>query len=125
MFLLALAAVAFLPMLIYTVQVGPQNAAIAAGNQLVSDGLTRAEASGLVSCAQVRNLVESFPALAAGTEPAMDHGISLTFVASSCSSGPLDYPRVLDVYVQAVQHEGTPNAAVLADAHQLIYVALP
>lgn len=126
MLLLALLTVAFLPLAINVLQLGPKNAAIAAGNQLVADGLTRAEAQGLLSCMNVQSLVSSFPVAAATTAPAAKYAITLTFEQpGSCPSGPLDYPSTVEVVVKAVQHAGTPQATVLAKARQLIYVALP
>ncbi|MGO4104376.1 hypothetical protein AB4Y63_10525 [Leifsonia sp. YAF41] len=125
MLILALLAVAFLPLLLNTLQLGPKNAAIAAGNQLVADGLTRAEAQGLASCMNVQSLSSSFPTSAATTASAIEYGISVTFVPGSCPAGPLEYPSTIEVLVTAVQYAGTPNSRVLTKARQLIYVALP
>lgn len=126
MLLLALLAVAFLPVAVNALQLGPKNAAIAAGNQLVADGLTKAEAQGLLSCANVQSLVSTFPAAAATTAPAVEYGITLVFEQpGGCPPAPLDYPSTVEVEVRAVQYAGTPRATALTKARQLIYVALP
>jgi len=125
MFLLALLAIAILPLLINSLQLGPKNAAVAAGNQLVADGLTQAGAQGLVSCSSVRSLASTFPAEAGSTTSATEYGITLAFVPGACPPGPVDYPGTVEVTVSAVQHAGTADEAALAEARQLIYVVSP
>lgn len=109
MLLLAVLAVAFLPVLVSGIKQSAANATIATATQLVNEKLQAAQAVGTV-CANVSGL--------AGSEQLTDEygvQIGVTTVVGACPAGS----GTVSVAVTAVR---TDNSAVLVEASTLVLV---
>jgi type II secretory pathway pseudopilin PulG len=121
MFMLALLAIAALPLLITSLQSMQRNAVLAAATQLAADGLARAENVGLTTCAAIEPLETAFPAFAHATASATSYGLTVTFdQLTACPADPVDYPTTVPVTVTV-----SGSAGVIASASQLVYAGAP
>ncbi|WP_111719438.1 type II secretion system protein [Homoserinimonas sp. OAct 916] len=111
MFLIALLAVAFIPLLIQTLQVSVTNTTVATATQLVSDGIEGARAQG-DTCATLQLWRDEVL-----TPTIDDRGVSLQ--PERTLSCPAAYPGVAEVTVTVAE---TGHADSLASAVSLIFV---
>jgi type II secretory pathway pseudopilin PulG len=115
MFILALIAVAFLPLLVQGVKQSAANATRATAVRLVSDQIDQARAAG-TSCAIVRAMVGSVV-----TTDSRGNSLTRANTAGTCSAVVGSYPTTLTFTVDVTRTGG----ASLAKASTLIYVGAP
>lgn len=113
MFLLGILAVAFLPLIVQSMQVSVVNADIATATQLVSDKIEEARAQGTVCSALPSS---------ATTTSSIDSTLIVQRVRGACPVAPAGYPGVVSFRVSVVQEGST---AALAEASTLIFVSAP
>ena len=120
MFLLALLAVAMLPLLIDSMRVASTNASIAAATQVVAQQLERLRDSGS-SCSAVKTLVATPPAVVAG--PAGSQQPQLEFIglpAGDVCQTP--YLRTVNVRIWVT---AVGSTATLSEASKLVLLDTP
>jgi Tfp pilus assembly protein PilV len=115
MFILALIAMAFLPLLVQGVKQSAASATRATAVQLVSDQIDQARSAG-TSCAVVRGLVGSVV-----TSDSRGNSLTRTNTAGTCSTVVGSYPTTLTFTVDVTRTGGIS----LAKASTLIYVGAP
>ncbi|MFC5928085.1 hypothetical protein D6T64_10280 [Cryobacterium melibiosiphilum] len=113
LFLLGILAIAFLPLIVQSLQVSVVNASIATATQLVSDEIERARAQGTVCSA--------LPASASSLS-GIDSTLTVQRVRGACPAAPAGYPGVVSFDVSVVQSGSTTP---LAEASTLIFVSAP
>ncbi|TFD52046.1 type II secretion system protein [Cryobacterium frigoriphilum] len=113
MFLLGLLAVAFLPLIVQSMQVSVVNASIATATQLVSEQIEQARAQGTVCSA--------LPASDSATS-SIDSTLTVQRVRGVCPAAPAGYPGVVTFRVSVVQ---AGSSTPLAEASTLIFVSAP
>ena len=119
MFLLALLAVAFLPLLITSLQVTVTNARVATASQLVTKQLEQVGAAGS-SCSAVKAFVAVNPAPVADPNGELQPRHSLDLPASDVCAAP--YLRVVSLRVWVT---ATGSSDVLAEARTLVLLDVP
>jgi len=129
MFLLAIIAIAFIPVLIQSLRTTARNAVIAAATQVVSSNIEDARSRGPL-CSNVADFAND-PSLDSMTIPA-GHGVSLRVFRSprdepehrddtmTCPSDPGAYPTAISFTVTVTST--TDTNTVLAKATTLIFV---
>jgi Tfp pilus assembly protein PilV len=115
MFILALIAMAFLPLLVQGVRQSAASATRATAVQLVSDQIDQARSAG-TSCAVVRALVGVL-----ATTDSRGNSLTRTNTAGTCSAVVGTYPTTLTFTVNVTRAGGIS----LAKASTLIYVGAP
>ena len=119
MFLLALLAVAFLPLLITSLQVTVTNARVATSTQLVTRQLEQIGAAGS-SCSAVKALVAVMPAPVADANGELQPRHSLDLPVSDVCVAP--YLRTVSLRVWVTE---TGSSDVLAEARTLVLLDVP
>ena len=119
MFLLALLAVAFLPLLITSLQVTVTNARVATATQLVTRQLEQIGAAGS-SCSAVKALVAVTPAPVADPNGELRPRHSLDLPAGDVCAAP--FLRTVSLRVWVTQ---TGSTDVLAEARTLVLLDVP
>jgi type II secretory pathway pseudopilin PulG len=115
MFLLALIALAFIPVLIQGVRISAVNTSIATATQLVSQNMEQAGSRG-TSCADLRSFAAEV------VSPTVDkRGVSFKTVRDpiTCTGTSADYPKTVPFRVTVTE---TGSSKVLASAATLILV---
>lgn len=115
MFLIAIIAVAFIPVLVQGVRVSVVNASVATATQLVSQNMEQARARG-TNCADLRTFAAEVVA------PVVDkRGVSFQAAREpvTCAGTIADYPKTVPFRVKVTE---TGSSTVLASAATLILV---
>lgn len=112
MFLLAILAMAFLPLLIGSLRAVGVNASVATATQLVSEQMERARAKG--------SLCSALP-LSATQVSTEDSTLTMQRSRGACPAAA-DYPAVVPFTVSVVK---TGSARPLAEATTLLFVSAP
>jgi len=119
MFLLALLAIAFLPLLITSLQVTVTNAQVATATQLVTRQLEQIGAAGS-SCSAVKALVAVTPAPVADPNGELQPRHALGLPAGDVCAAP--YLRTVSLRVWVTE---TGSSDVLAEARTLVLLDVP
>lgn len=120
MFLLALLAVAMLPLLMKSMTVASRNSTIASANQIVGQQLEQLRASGS-SCSAVKLFVATLPAVVAG--PAGNLQPRLEFIGLPAGDVcQVPYLRTVTVHVWVTT---VGSASILSEASKLVLLDTP
>ena len=115
MFLIALIAIAFIPVLIQGVRISVANTSVATATQLVSQDMERARARG-TNCAELRTFADEV------LSPVVDkRGVSFQADRDpiTCTGTSADYPKTVPFRVVVTE---TGSSVVLASAATLLLV---